>query len=112
MWWIAFYHDGTFCSRDGGPDEAPARGVQVVIQHCRRHGQEMITNRHWYAWDRGRWVGLETVDGLWDYLWRPGWKRVLSGRVIDRETYNRILAQASAYCRYGDKRAAAPWEPD
>lgn len=113
MWWVIYYADGSaFSSQDGSPDEAPARGVQVVIQHCERHGQEMVTNRHWYVWDRGRWVGLETVDALWDYLWRLGWKRVLSGRVIDHERYNNMLRQARDYCHSAEARAKAPWEAD
>lgn len=112
-WWVVFYGDGsTFDSRAGGPDAAPARDVQMIYQHRPRDGQQKLAGVHWYVWRDGRWDGLETVDAIWDYLWSPGWKRVLSGRRIDSDTLNQISASAHRYCRFAEKRATAPWEPD
>lgn len=104
MRWRIYYADGsTFSSEDGGPEEAPTRGVIVIaseaanergftLQHGGPHAKD------YYLWreDADGWC-LADMGGLWDYLLsRNGWKVVLSGETIRTEEYLRIVGVASS----------------
>lgn len=74
--WRIYYDDGTtYDNLDGPPEEAPRLGVQAVV----------TLHNLWYGGDR---------IGYLDYMFRPGWKIVLFGRLIDNEKYAKIKKQA------------------
>lgn len=82
--WRIYYGDGTtFSSEDGGPELAPARNVQLIVQGDSEHGWYMQHGTPYYIWrpEQDRWVGVNE-DGKFDYLIDPGWKRVLYGRTL------------------------------
>jgi len=106
--WRIYYGDGsTFDSEQGAPDKAPGLNVQAIVQRDPSphgvgrfviHGGGQRPNRapiDYYCYDseQGIWQGCD-LFGLWDYLVRPGWKRVLFGRTINDETYQRIITAA------------------
>lgn len=106
--WRVYYSDGsTYSDADGPIQDAPALGVQAIVQRDPNphgtgrfvvHGGGQRPNRvpiDYYCWDdsQGIWAGTD-LFGLWDYLQRPGWKRVLFGRTIADETYQRIIMAA------------------
>lgn len=93
MWWRIYYGDGSIFS--GDPEGAPARNVQVIVQHCPDHGWQAVSGTDYYVWRGGRWFGVDKF-GLYDYLIDPGWKRVLFGRTLTREEYNLIWQQMMA----------------
>lgn len=94
MEWQIFYGDGTtFSDEDGGPEEAPARDVQVIVQDCKQHISELVTGGDYYIWE-GRWRAVD-LFGLYDYLIEPGWKVVLFGRMISQDEYSELVHRAN-----------------
>jgi hypothetical protein len=106
--WRIYYGDGsTFDSGQGEPADAPSLNVQAIVQRDPSphgvgrfviHGGGQRPNRvplDYYCWDaeRGIWLGCD-LFGLWDYLSRPGWKRVLFGRTITDDAYQKIITTA------------------
>lgn len=96
MRWKVYYGDGsTFSSEDGTPEECPTRGVQVVAQEDEDHGKILLTSDDYYWWDgeRESWFCGDRF-GLYDYLCRPGWKKVLFGRTLTDEEYEEVHSRA------------------
>ena len=90
--WVVYYGDGsTYSSEDGS--SPPARDVQVIVQRHPEVGVELVTASDYYVWRNGRWWGVD-LFGLFDYLTRPGPKKVLFGRTIETEVYKRIIKRA------------------
>jgi hypothetical protein len=89
--WKIYYSSGTYSGDD--PGFAPARDVQVIVQSDKNNGWFIQTGSDYYIWRDERWWGVD-YPGLFDYLIEPGWKRVLFGRTIDGEEYNRIMSRA------------------
>lgn len=105
--WRIYYGSGeTFSSLDGAAAEAPGLDVQAIVQRDPDphgtgrhviHGGGQRPNRvpiDYYWFDNGMWAGGD-LFGLWDYLQRPGWKRVLFGRSIPDLDYQKLLMRAS-----------------
>lgn len=92
MQWKIWYSDKTtYTSLDGGPEEAPANNVQVIVQSSKDHGWQALSNSHFYIWRYGRWWTVDMQGfGLFQYLLEPGWKRVLFGSQILDDDYNHI----------------------
>ncbi len=68
--WRIYYSDGTtFDSSQGRPEDAPAWGVQCIIQTCPDEGKNLTTRHDFYWRDEGRWVGGDFI-GLVDALAR------------------------------------------
>lgn len=104
--WKVWYGDGTVHSDDDGPpDQTPALGVQVVAQADEKTGRLLLSGRDYYWWQDGRWWAGD-LFGAWDYLARPGWKRLLFGRMIDDDRWNAVLGMALADPDLPDKSAA------
>lgn len=78
---------------DGGPELVPVRGVQVIIQEDNYLGISVVSGGDYYTWRDEKWWPVD-INGLFDYLCMPGWKRVLMGRTILQEEYNKIMRQA------------------
>jgi hypothetical protein len=108
MRWRVYYGDGsTFSDEDGTIEMTPALNVQAIVQSDPDphgtgrhviHGGGQRPNRvpiDYYWWDpgRGMWVGGD-LFGLWDYLTRPGWRKVLFGRTIPDQDYQAIIVRA------------------
>jgi hypothetical protein len=106
--WRIYYGDRTtFSAADGGPEDAPALNVQAIVQRDPSphgtgrhviHGGGQRPNRvpidyYWWDGEQGIWAGGD-LFGLFDYLQRPGWKRVLFGRTIRDEVYQQIIVDA------------------
>ena len=91
-----FYADGsTYSSADGPVEDAPGLGVVVVLIQPDEGESFVIVGHDFYCWhaDQGRWWGADQA-GLWDYLQRPGWRKVILGRTVSNGDYGRIHAQA------------------
>lgn len=101
MRWRIYYGDGTtFSSEDGKPELAPALDVQAIVQPERDEygvGRHVLNGRDYYVWLGAEHQDWDTVDlfGLYDYLQRPGWKRVLFGRSIPTATFREIMQRAT-----------------
>jgi len=90
MTWRIYYGNNTIY--EGSVEDAPARDVQVIAQSSPEHGWLAVSGRDYYVWRDGLWFGVDKF-GLYDYLIEPGWKRVLFGRTLTTEEYNRIWQQ-------------------
>jgi hypothetical protein len=87
---MIYYDDGG--TYDGPPEHAPGLGVLVVAQHI--DGQPSIVYGHdFYWWSGDRWWGADQA-GIWDYLHRPGWRKVIFGRTVSNERFAEVMAQA------------------
>lgn len=94
MGWKVYYGDGsTFSGDDGEFSLAPARGVQVIVQDHPGVGMELVTGADYYVWG-GCWRGVD-IFGLFDYLIEPGMKKVIFGRTITQDEYNKIMRGAN-----------------
>ena len=89
--YIGYYAEGA--RYELPPELMPERGVQAIVQSNDAVGWYAITGYDYYVWIDGQWAGVD-VFGLWDYLARPGWKRVLFGRTLLNEEYERIYQEA------------------
>lgn len=108
MDWVIRYADGSqFSSDDGGPEQAPRTGVLRVYHADEATGVsvEMAREGYW-VWRDGRWSGIDTPDGLWDYLWhQPGMCLVLSGRTIRDTDWEAFVVEEAKLLTGRDKSA-------
>jgi hypothetical protein len=114
MKWKIYYDNGTaFSNRDGNVVDAPARGVQVIVQVDKYHGWYTETAYDYYIWDdRGeghKWIGVDFV-GVIDYIIEPGWKCILLGRTVSNKRFNEIFQKAKNDLEFGKKTAFRRWE--
>jgi len=88
-----YYSNGV--TYEGNVANAPTRDVQVIVQPCLGVGWATQHTCDYYVWrnDLDEWRGTD-LFGLWDYLARDGWKKVLFGRTILTEEYNAIYKRA------------------
>lgn len=94
MRWAVYYADGSKATGVGANVETvPARGVIAIAEESARVGRTVTTKCDYYWWDDG-WHGGD-LFGCWDYLCRPGWKRVLFGRSIPADEYEAIVTRAT-----------------
>jgi hypothetical protein len=108
MEWEIYYGDGsTFSNEDGGPQDAPTRNVQVIVQDDPDVSWVMLTTHDYYVWRKDRWFGVDKF-GLWDYLASDGWKKVLFGRTLTNAEYKAIYERAKKVWR--EKKGFKPGE--
>lgn len=106
-----YYDDGS--TYDGPPEQAPERGVQCIVHKDPMQGRYILMGVQaadperpapspgqfgYYCWHvdetgRGYW-DIHDINGVWDYLASPGWKRVLFGRSIPNEQFLEIHSRA------------------
>lgn len=92
MTWKIYYGDGsTFSSDDGSREEAPARGVQVIIQDDSDIVWTTETGGDYYVWRDGRWWAVDQF-GLYDFLIESG--LVKFGRTITTPEFQDVFEQA------------------
>jgi hypothetical protein len=87
-----FYADGSTYA--GDVYDAPAFGVLLILESDKAHGRRTVASGDYYVWD-GQWFPVDVV-GLIDYLARPGAKKVVFGRLVDNDSWNRAWAMAEA----------------
>lgn len=93
MPWAVYYADGTRATdADTAVESVPTRGVIVVAESDPDTGRILLHGDDYYWYDDG-WFGGD-IFGLWDYLARPGMKRVLFGRSVVADQYEAVMAQA------------------
>ena len=73
--------------------EAPGLGVLCIVELDRDHGRRLVTQGDYYVWRDGRWYGVD-YPGLVDYLLQAGPRKVLLGRLVERERFYRAVRQA------------------
>ena len=100
MRWKIHYGDGsTFSSNDGDPFDAPALNVQIIVVRdddpSSQLGRYPVHRFDYYWWDEPDWFGGD-LFGLFDYLSRPGAKRVLFGRTVANAEHQAIIDGALA----------------
>lgn len=110
MQWKIYYDNGsTFSDVDGKPHEAPALGVQAVVQADSTVGRQVIQGRDFYYFEDGLWNSAD-VFGLWDYLCRPGAEKIVRfGRNMSSAHFHAVLKKASTDPDFPVKSA---WYPD
>lgn len=98
MWqWCIYYGDWTtYTSEDGSAWDAPGRNVQVVLTGDSDHNWAVVNIRdfYWYLPETDQWEGGE-IFGLWDYLVRPGPKKVIFGRALPNLEFRAIVDHAT-----------------
>lgn len=100
--WLIFYSDGTIAtSNEHQPDTVLRRvDVQVIVQKNADHNWVTLSGYDYYMWDdRGRgfkWFGGDNA-GLQLYLYKPGWKCVLFGEMIEPEVFWEVMNRAQTY---------------
>jgi hypothetical protein len=92
--WRVYLGDGaTWSDEDGDLADAPTLNVQAIAVADERLGRFILSGRDFYWHEHGRWWGGDHF-GLWDYLQRPGLKKVAFGRTIRTDAFSRIMARA------------------
>ena len=98
--WRIYFGDGaTFtCPDDGGLSDAPTRDVQAVVYRSpdpdHQTGRVVIHRFDYYWFEEPDWFGGD-LFGLFDYLARPGLKRVLFGRTMPNDRiYQDLILRA------------------
>ena len=88
-----YYSDGS--TYQGCAESTPTRDVQAIVQPCPHTGWAMQHTTDYYVWreDINEWRGTD-IFGLWDYLARDGWKKVLFGRTVSNQEFNAIYQRA------------------
>lgn len=91
--WKIYYEDGS--TYTGPPYEAPPLGVMIIVHADLEHGRFLRFNYdyYWYVEDKDQWEGSD-LFGLYDYLMRPGPRKVIFGRITDNETFSSIHQKA------------------
>lgn len=106
MVWRLWYGDGsTYSSEDGPPEIAPGWNLQVVGQPDRTAGTGnvgylLLHGYDWYGWrlDTEEWIGVAGNTAVHDMILARepivGW---CAGRLMPRERYQAIVAEAAAW---------------
>lgn len=85
-----YYDDG---STSDDLEKAPGVGVIVIVQLDADAGRELLHRKDFYYFERGRWFGCD-LYGLFDYLARPGMKKVVAGRNTEHRNYHLLYERA------------------
>ena len=91
MWKIYYADRLTFSSDDGSIEDAPARGVQAIIQDDASVVWTTETGGDYYVWRDDRWWSVD-IFGLFDFLIESG--LVKFGRTITTIEFNEIFQWA------------------
>lgn len=100
--WKIYYDDGT--TYTGDPFLAPALGVLIVVHPDPEHGRYFRFNHDYYWFENNRWEGGD-LFGLYDYLMRPGCKKVIFGRIVTNERFGEVYNQAMLDMDFAPKTA-------
>lgn len=90
------YYSGNFTIDDSvNPYDVPGLDVQAIVQEDPDVGRYVLHHCDYYWWmpEDEQWHQGDHF-GLWDYLQRPGPKKVIFGRSLDNRSYKAILERA------------------
>lgn len=109
--WRVFYGDGSTVDDRADPFEVPGVDVQAIVQADDDVGRFVLHGHdfHWWEPDCQQWFGGDHF-GLWDYLSRPGPRKVVFARSLPNTAYKAILARALADPDFAPKSASRPRE--
>lgn len=65
----------------------------IVAQEDADVGKEILHQKDFYYFEDGRWFGCD-LYGLFDYLRRPGWRKVVAGRNTEHRNYQALYERA------------------
>lgn len=88
-----YYGDGSTVDSDVDPFLVPGLNVQAIVQADQDCGRYVLHHCDFYWWENEQWYQSDHF-GLWDYLQRPGPKKVIFGRSLDNVAYKTILTHA------------------
>jgi hypothetical protein len=93
--WRIYYGDGTTLDSSEVQDlyQVPGLNVQAIAQVDGHIGRYVLHHMDFYWWVEGQWHQGDHF-GLWDYLQRPGPKKVIFGRSLDNVSYQKIVNRA------------------
>jgi hypothetical protein len=93
--WRIYYGDGSTVDDTADPWLVPGVNVQAIVQADPDVGRYVLHHQDFYWWmpDDGQWHQGDHF-GLWDYLARPGPRKVVFGRSLDNVSYKALLAEA------------------
>lgn len=93
--WGIYYEDGSrFTNLDGEPFEAPATGVQVIVQLDDRTGRYNQCMDDAYIFRDGRWWGSDRIGMLIALMSRKEAVVVRFGTQVSNDRFQAILLQA------------------
>ena len=111
MIWRVFYgDDATYSNEDGSPFDAPALNVQCIVHSDPEVGRTIRAKCDFYWLVGDSWHGGD-IFGLWDYLTRPGAKKVIFGRSLAPDEYDAVLKAALTDPDFPPKSARREGEP-
>jgi len=110
--WIVYYEGGdTFTSLDGGPEDAPRLGVQLVAVKDQEVGRKFVYRGDFYWWSAHHGWLAGDYFGFIDYMLQPGSGKVmLLGRVLPDAAFQSIYKQALEDDRLPSKSAVGRME--
>lgn len=89
-----YYEDSVITDTDCPIQDLPGLGVLVIGQIVDGQPQILLkSDFYWFEESEQRWWGADQA-GLWDYLQRPGWKKVLFGRTVSNQDFGKAQARA------------------
>lgn len=90
--WRIYYDDKpSFGSGDGNPSDAPAWGVQIIVQADPDAGRYIVSNHDFYIYRGGQWFGVD-IFGLIDFLTAQGLVKI--GRIISNQEFERVYRES------------------
>lgn len=94
MNWRVYFGDGSTVA-DVDPWTVPGLDVQAIVQADEDVGRYVLHGHDFYWWEpeEGQWFGGDHF-GLWDYLARPGPRKVVFARSLSNVAYKAILSRA------------------
>src|SRR4030095_16046070 len=100
--WAVYYADGgRWTNEDGRPEMAPKTNVLAIAHFTVDNRRQIETAKDFYYYDptpifkdeaAGTWYACD-VAGLYQYLFKPGWKCVLFGVIVHDVIWRRELAR-------------------
>ena len=99
MKWQIYYSDGTTISdEDVTPFRIERRAdIQVIMQESPDHNWVTLSGFDYYVWDthgeETKWWGVD-IFGQHHYFLQPGFKCILFGTMIDKNTFREIFNRA------------------
>lgn len=110
--WRIYYTGGqSFSDLDGSPYDAPAIGVQIIVQREPDVGRYFVAQRDFYWWDEARqfWFGGDQA-GFYQYLFAAGPRKVLFGTYVTNREYQDCVRFATNDLDFPPKSARHPEE--
>jgi hypothetical protein len=94
MLWKIIYRDGSaYSDKDGPAFEAPATGVQVILQHSGSVGRNILAN-HDYYWFEDRWFGGDLAGLILYLIEHKGAQKVILGKFVVDDVFHAAMKQA------------------